>query len=222
MPLRSGLAAPPTKDATQWRMTQAPAASGRFQYLDLHDAWRLADILLVNDPQTMEGLFQANNLIAPFVQWRSDMARLPAEELRRLAALWSSRRRAPLTPSIHSIDLDEVARDGDYVMAIDVLADGEDFHYRLYGQRIAEVTGFNMTDKLLSSVPTQSALAAFFLASYRAVTLSKLPLLTIHQPPSYAIYWTRLILPLVDASGAVTRILAGNVPHDRTPRYPAR
>jgi hypothetical protein len=37
----------------------------------------------------------------------------------------------------------------------------------------------------------------------------------------YAIQWTRLILPLVGADGAVTRLLAGNIPHDRTPRFNA-
>lgn len=197
----------------------APAKRALSPDLELNDGWRLTDLLLMNDVDAMERLFLPSGLALPQIHWRPDFDGLPANELRRLAALWSSRRQAHLPPSAHAFDLVDLADESDYLMALDVLSGGEDFHYRHYGERIAEVTGFNMTGKLLSAVPTRSALAAFFLASYRAVVLSKAPLLTIHRPPSYPIDWTRLILPLVDASGAVTRMLAGNIPNDRTPRF---
>jgi hypothetical protein len=192
-----------------------------FQNLDITDAWPLADILLINDAERIERLFRANQLATPHICWRPDLAALCVDELRYLGQTWSALRQGDDPPCADSIDLSEVEAACDYAMALDVLMKGEDFHYQLYGQRIASVTGFDMTGKLLSSVPTKSALAAFFLASYRAVVLSKSPLLTIHEPPAYAIQWTRLILPLVDADGAVTRLLAGNIPHDRTPRFNA-
>lgn len=186
--------------------------------LDIRDAWALADLLLLNDTARIDRLCQANQLAAPQIEWRPDLTTLNAMELRYLGQAWENGRRNNNPPPLESVDLSEIEAACAYAMALDVLADGEDFQYRLYGQRIAEVTGFDMTGKLLSSVPTQPALAAFFLASYRAVVMSKSPLLTIHEPPSYPIRWTRLILPLIGADGGVTRLLAGNVPHDRTPR----
>lgn len=191
------------------------------QDLDIRDAWPLADLLLINDTARIERLSQANQLATPQIEWRPDLATLSTEELRFLGQAWANRRRGNCPPSVESVDLSEIEAGCAYAMALDVVAKGEDFLYRLYGQRIAEVTGFDMTGKLLSSVPTQPALAAFFLASYRAVVMSRSPLLTIHEPPSYPIRWTRLILPLINADGDVTRLLAGNVPHDRTPRVNA-
>jgi hypothetical protein len=186
--------------------------------LDLCDAGSLADLLLVNDKQLIDRLFRANDLSPPYVEWRPNLTMLGEEELRSLGRIWSDRRQTDAPPFMRNIDIDAVKAECDYAMALDVLGDGEDFYYQLYGERIAQVTGFDMKGKLLSSVPTKSALATFFLASYKAVVMSKSPLLTIHEPPSYAIRWTRLILPLTDDHGTVKRLLAGNIPHDRTPR----
>jgi hypothetical protein len=102
-----------------------------------------------------------------------------------------------------------------FLMLMDVVDGGEDFYYRVYGSRIAQDTGFDMTGKLLSCVPTVTSLAAYFMASYRAVVHQRKALLAYHQPPPGQPIrrWARLILPMVDEEDRVSRLLVGNIPN---------
>jgi hypothetical protein len=98
------------------------------------------------------------------------------------------------------------------LMLLDVLEQGRDFHYRLYGSRIAQVSGFDMTGKSLNDLPTESPIKMFFRAGYLGVVRHRMPLFTVHKAPETIMIgnWHRLQLPL-GLDGEVQRILVCNV-----------
>jgi len=98
------------------------------------------------------------------------------------------------------------------IMLLDVINGGETFYYSLYGSRIADNSGFDMTHKRLSDLPTIQPIQTFFLACYRAVVQSRRPLFTIHAAPENIMIgcWRRLLLPM-GRDGTVTRILVSNM-----------
>lgn len=99
-----------------------------------------------------------------------------------------------------------------YVILLDVVDQGQDFHYALYGSRIAAISGFDMTGKSLSDIPTESPVQTFFRAGYLGVVRHRLPLFTIHKAPANIMIgnWHRLQLPL-GRNGKVQRIIVCNV-----------
>jgi hypothetical protein len=107
-----------------------------------------------------------------------------------------------------------------YLMTLDVMPEAADFRYRLFGSRVAERSGFDLTGKLVSKVPGPPDGVAWFLATYAAAALERAPLYAEHTPWSAmsVTRWYRLILPLAGPDGSVARFLVGNVPGSmRTP-----
>ena len=98
------------------------------------------------------------------------------------------------------------------LILLDVIDGGRDFHYSLYGSRIAQVSGFDMTGKHLGVLPSNSAIQTFFRAGYLGVVRHRLPLFTIHKAPENIMIgsWHRLQLPM-GRDGEVRRILVCNV-----------
>ncbi|MGD8810110.1 MAG: PAS domain-containing protein, partial [Gammaproteobacteria bacterium] len=52
-----------------------------------------------------------------------------------------------------------------YIMILDAVPETDDFRYRMYGTRIAEQSGFDMTGKLVSAF--DSPVGTFFAGLYR-------------------------------------------------------
>lgn len=102
-----------------------------------------------------------------------------------------------------------------YVMLLDVIDGGQDFHYALFGSKIANVAGFDMTRKRLSEVPTTSPARRLFHAGYLAVVRHRTPLLLVQQAPDSIMIgsWHRLVLPL-GRGAEVLRLLVCSVPVD--------
>lgn len=100
-----------------------------------------------------------------------------------------------------------------YLMLVDVLEDPAGFRYALYGTKIANISGFDMTGKTVWEIDTQKDIQVFFAASYMAVMALRRPLFTAHEaPPAITTsLWNRLILPLGD-EGTIKRFLVCNVP----------
>lgn len=98
------------------------------------------------------------------------------------------------------------------IILLDVVDQGRDFHYSLYGSRIAQVSGFDMTGKSLSDLPTETPIQMFFCAGYLGVVRHRQPLFTIHNAPENIMIgkWHRLQLPL-GKDGEVRRIMVCNV-----------
>lgn len=104
------------------------------------------------------------------------------------------------------------------LMLLDVIEDGADFRYRLYGAAIALRAGFDWTGKTVRALAELRPHAALpFHAFYAAVLRRPQPLFTDHRPhPAVPVgHWQRLILPFSKTGdGRVDRLLVGNFPID--------
>ena len=74
--------------------------------------------------------------------------------------------------------------------------------------------GFDMTGKRTSEIVTGSLASNFYIAGYRALLRRPEPLFTWHEMPMQITInsWDRIVLPLSDGAGRVTRILTCNMP----------
>jgi hypothetical protein len=156
----------------------------------------------------------------PSILWRPPLARLAAPQLHFLMGYWSGLAGARPMPHAREIDALEMRPALGYVSLLEVIGDGRDFRYRVFGSAIAAIVGFDMTGRPVSALRARSEVAEFALAIYRAVLARREPLLTEHGPPSTisSVAWHNLVLPLADAGGAVVRLLAGAVPVARDGR----
>jgi hypothetical protein len=156
----------------------------------------------------------------PSIVWRPPLARLTAPQLRFLREYWGDLAGARPMPQTRDIDAVEMRPALGYISLLDVVENGRDFRYRVFGSAIAAVTGFDMTGRPASALKARTEVVEFALAIYRAVVERREPLLTEHGPPSTvsSVAWHSLVLPLADAGGAVARLLAGAVPVARDGR----
>ncbi len=138
---------------------------------------------------------------------------LPLEELRLTLRYWQTLPQVGRVPDVMKIDPYRLRRALGYLMLIDVGQGPNDFRYALYGTKIAEVAGFDMTGKTVWDIATSSAVQTFFAACYRAVRALPCPLYTVHMAPPQitASHWHRLILPLGE-NGEAKRFLVCNTP----------
>lgn len=175
---------------------------------------RLARAITELDTQALDQHFVGTRIAPPTHHWRPTEDLAPTNELRALLKYWESLNCGDRLPRHAEFDALAIPSVLGFLMLLDVVDDGDDFHYRVYGTWIAQGTGFDMTGKRLSSVPTVATLAAYFMASYRAVLQRRASLLAFHQsPPGQPVRrWARLILPMVDGEDRVSRLLVGNMP----------
>src|SRR3546814_2385675 len=110
-----------------------------------------------------------------------------------------------------------------YVLLIDVEDDGWDGRFRLYGTRVAEMYGEDMTGRRVSEIDNNNYATQLFRAIYRVAALRGEPVFSHHRPPPHVSVtaWKRLILPLANAEGAVCRFLSVNLPGAWRPVQPA-
>jgi hypothetical protein len=149
----------------------------------------------------------------PEIDWRPGAEQLSPRQLRFLFDYWEELRADRAMPLVAEIDPLAMKPALGYIMLVDPEADG-DFRYRLYGSRIAAISGFDLTGKRLSEHPASVYLTEFTLALYGAVRRRALPVFTMHGPNAtqHTAAWHRIVLPLADAVGAVARLLVGTVP----------
>jgi len=161
--------------------------------------------------------FQAAGAPAPRIVWRPTLADLRLPPLQGLLTYWEGLRGDAAMPSQDRIDPLDLRSFLGHIMLLDVVDDGADFRYRLYGSKIAARTGYDMTGKLVSQNQAGPAMGAFLSAGYRAVLGRREPLLTVHLPPPEisALQWSRLILPFVSRANRIERLMVGNIPGAR-------
>ncbi|MEQ8348664.1 MAG: PAS domain-containing protein [Sneathiellaceae bacterium] len=157
--------------------------------------------------------FAAFGATLPRLAWSPGMAELDEPVLRTLLAYWTQLPRGPRAPLSAGLAPRGMKGALSHVMLMDALDGGRDFRYRVYGSAIAARSGRDITGRTVTEVPLVPLLE-FFLASYRACAARAEPLFVRHAPPVqvHIVSWDRLILPLDDGTGAIHRLLVGNVP----------
>jgi hypothetical protein len=173
----------------------------------------LARDLAAGDTKSAADLFLANGGQPPRVVWgpRPDDIDLPP--LAFLLRYWDGlpRHSGARFPHWRRVDPLEMREALGHVALIDVVDGGADFIYRVYGTRIAERYGSDLTGRRTSETDGGSYAAAFLVAVYRAVLARREPMFSVHfpSPRSSTAKWTRVVLPLVGDDGTIERFLAG-------------
>lgn len=182
--------------------------------LDEAELDRVTDEIARGQDAIVRALFEARGAPPPLILPNPTEADLKESRLVELFRYWSGLPRVDGVPRADSVDPIEVAAALRIVMLLDVVDGGRDFRYLIYGQEVAERFGENMRGRLTSEMPIPPNVTALFVGGYRAVIKTRTTLLTEHTaPPTVSVTkWRRLILPLADETGAVSRMLVGNQP----------
>jgi len=156
--------------------------------------------------------------------WQPDASLCPERPLGHALAHWHTIRAGRSLPQASEISPFDLRPALGYVLLIDVEDDGWDGRFRLYGTKVAEMYGGDMTGRRVSEIDSGNYATQLFRALYRAVTLRRQPVFSHHQPPAHVSVtaWKRLILPLGDADGQVIRFLTVNLPGPWRPVQPSR
>lgn len=177
------------------------------------------DRLASGDFSSIGSQFRLANFDPPFLAWDPKPEDLSLELLRVIYEYWAAmprctRGRFAGLPLASELDPLEVHRALGYLMLLDVLEGGEDFRYRVYGSKIADVVGFDSTGLLVSETKPHPITRLLFQAVYRAVMKVGKPIFTKHEPAMNiaVVTWYRLVLPMVDEDGEISQILVGNIP----------
>jgi len=173
----------------------------------------MRDGLLAGNPEPVAAPFLKLGLRAPVVTWDPQPEDLPTKQLPFLLRYWQSLRDANGCVAPGQIDPFALKPVLGHVLLIDVLEDGADFRYRLYGSEVARVAGFDMTGKRTSEMATGPLASGFYLAGYRALLVRRQPLFTWHEMPMQITInsWERIVLPLTDESGRIARLITCNI-----------
>jgi hypothetical protein len=177
-------------------------------------SWNLADQIANEDFTGLDRLHVDNGVAPPKVVWRPDSRDLKHEQLRFLLAYWNGLSAGRSFVTADQIDPLDMWPALGFIMLVDVVDDGVDFRFRLYGSAIVQSVNMDVTGKLMSEVQLGGVVMDFFYAVYRAVLIRPEPLFTEHVPPEEigVKFWHRLMLPLVGEDGKVCRVLVGNMP----------
>lgn len=169
---------------------------------------------------TIQPVFEAQTGRTPTVILAPAAEQVMVPPLRFLLDYWSALPAAGDLPGYRQIDALDMRPALGYVTLIDVVDGGRDFRYRLYGSVIARISDLDVTGRLMSDFPASAYVVEFALAVTRAALQRRLPIYTERTPAlaENTARWQRLLLPLVDDAGDVTRFLAGTVPIGRDGR----
>lgn len=142
---------------------------------------------------------------------------VPESKLTFLYKYWAAIREAEgRLPIRKDIDVLELRQAIGNIMMLDVLEDGFDARYRVYGTGVAEYAGHDWTGTALSEMcrKTKTPLALLYRACYLAVYRTGRPIYTESTSPSWLApkAWRRMILPYADEQGTCVGFMVGNIP----------
>ena len=164
--------------------------------------WRLMDDDTPNTPQdfalaTESGLAESRSLV-------------------HLLRLWRSKCRQDLIPARADFSHTELRPWFGYLILLDVIDGGADFHYRLFGSSIASYLGIEMTGKRLTRHPNRAAVD-FYLESHRMAVRTRVPVMGEGWPEMGKVKLRRrLIMPLAADGTTVDIVMTASVPIERT------
>ena len=190
--------------------------SSETEEIDLQVVARMAEELATAQiSPTAESLFTARDRPAPLVLWSPTIEALPLDPLRFLLTHWNEARGGATMPPVAAIDPVALKPVLGNIIILDVLEDGADFRFRLFGTQVAEAARFDWTGSTVDEMrrTLKGPGPAFYLAVYRALLRRREPVFTLN--PAMAVFkdrfWARLVLPHGDATkNRVERILVGN------------
>lgn len=174
----------------------------------------LVDAAAAGDFGPLERFLESQGFQDVKLVWSPDASTLSVPELAFLHEYWLGLPKAGSLARYDAVDPLAMRPALGNVMLLEADDEVLDFRYRLYGSRIAERAGFDLTGKFTRDVPTHPAIGVLFRVCYAACARRQMPLFTRHVPPTSVgvVYWSRIILPLADATGAARHFLVGNVP----------
>lgn len=162
------------------------------------DLEKLADALMSGDGSGAE-----------LEQLRSEVEGLavgsrPSEAAMRFRAIsavdhyWHSLPKTNGVADVIKVDPMEIQGALGSVSLVDVKEGGREFSYRLFGSRVADVIGFDMTGRRVNEIPTTDPILRFFHAGFLGVVKHRRPLFTTHMASNRLMVgkWHRLQLPL--------------------------
>lgn len=191
--------------------------------LAMSEAATLADHFLADRREAIAGHLATHGTRLAELIWQPVPAQLPDSPIRFLLDYWTSLKPADDIPLASAISPLEMRPALGHILLIDLLEDGWNGRFRLYGTKIAEMYGRDMTGRLLSDIDGGNYISVFFRALNRAISLRRQPVYSHHEPPPHVSVksWRRLALPLAGEDGRVARLMVGNVPGDwRPPSLP--
>lgn len=173
----------------------------------------IVEALIAGDSRPLVAALAAMGMTAPEIRWEPTAETLAEPRLGAMLDYWNALRARGSLPRLGDVDPLGLGEAIGYAMLLEAQPDG-DYRYILYGSRIAERAGFDMTGKRTREVmPASPAIPFLFAAIYRAAAARRAPVFSVHSPPSsvHVTEWRRLVLPLTGASGRID-FLVGNVP----------
>lgn len=143
--------------------------------------------------------------IAAFLEAGQTMP-LPIDALYRL---WEVKRAARAMPSRRDFMIEELGPWLGHLMLVDAIDAGRDFAYRVFGTRIADFLGYDLTGKQLSTLASQRQRAVS--KEYNGVIASRRPHYVVGSPFLARRFTVaaRAILPLSYTGCAVDQLLIG-------------
>jgi hypothetical protein len=143
-----------------------------------------------------------------------DPEQLVSERLQRLLAYWTSLKGTRLAPARSELNPADMRDQLGWIWLMDVLDGGEDFRFRMGGDRIIQFFGQRLAGATLNDVAAQYP--EFFgrfrnlvhLATYSGKPASGGPSQTAYEPRAY-LEVEALMLPLSDDGKSVTGLLGG-------------
>lgn len=102
----------------------------------------------------------------------------------------------------------------DWLSIAEVTEDGSAYRFTHSGLGITRFYGPDLTGKTTAEFPDH--ISKFYTAMFHEVRQRKERVLTVHQPSDqmFVTTWRRLLVPVVDGSGNVVRILTSNSPEN--------
>lgn len=174
----------------------------------------IADEMVDSESATLDALFDLRGAPHPLICFSPGHADLQESRLVSLLEYWHGLPKEGDLPAAAALDPVDIAAALPIVMLLEPIPNENDYRYLVYGEEVAKRFAHNMVGKRTSEIPIPNNVKALFLAGYLCATRHRRPLLTEHTaPPTVSVTkWRRLILPLNEADGSVTRILVGNIP----------
>ncbi|WP_419904914.1 PAS domain-containing protein [Kiloniella sp.] len=160
------------------------------------DLWDFANNFAEDDFTETDNIMADLGSPKPVIRWNPQLENITNPQFKIALAWWNAARNNRSYPSPQDVDPILLKSILGRIALLDVIENGADFRYRLYGSEIVPKIGKDLTGKLLSEIWTP--IRPFFMINYRAILLRKEPLYTIHQPHHSLELskWERLILPL--------------------------
>ena len=182
--------------------------------MNREDAAQFTSEIVSTDTEAIARRCRANGMSPPKFAWSPEPGDLDDDALKFLLQYWYGLRGGGELPEASAFKFSSAGPALSVLMVMDIVEDGWDYEYLYYGSEIQARSGFDMTGRRTSSIKTTEYISTFFIACYRAMLERRDVLYTAHKPPNTiaAAYWRRLILPMVNENGRITRIVAGNVP----------